>query len=73
MSSVTAGRLQAVYRDPLGSVLAVSPAAGDTTITVEDTSDFDEQGGALRVAGQLVEYTSVDADTGVVTLATPLT
>lgn len=67
------GRVLNVYTDGLGNFLAADLHSGDTTITVQDTSDFDPDGGTLQVAGQTVEYTAVDDETGVITLAAPLT
>ncbi len=64
----------------LGDELAADALAGAVTVTVEDAADFHEDGGTLAVGDlttggvfEVVDYTAVDDETGVLTLATPLT
>lgn len=65
-------RILSVEEVPFGSALAADEASGSTSLLVEDASDFDGDGGELRVGsgdGEVVAYTSVDYDTNTVQLA----
>lgn len=76
------GYIQDVRTHTAGSLLAVAANIGDTTLSVEDSSDFLEDGGSLQVAtldsDGVTEvttpyaYVSVDPDLDVITLASPL-
>jgi len=67
-----AGTVLTISQVPLGDVLAADATAGDTTITVDDAADFAEGGGTILIGGQLDDYTSVDDETGVMTLVDAL-
>lgn len=68
---------------PRGSSALAAQTIGDTTVTVEDTTDFaavvdstdadDANVGTLDICGVQYDYTAVDPSTGVITLATALT
>lgn len=58
-----------VYGQQLGDKLTASASIGATTLTVKDTVDFDEDGGWLRLNGELLEYLGYDEDTSTITLA----
>lgn len=66
------GTIASVDAIPLGAVLAADVNAGDTTIAVTDASDFYETGGFLILAGGIYQFTAVDADNDLLTLATPV-
>ena len=65
------GRIVSVDLIPLGGSLAADAAAAATSITVEDASDFDENGGSLLLNGVAYTYTAWTEDdaTGVGTIA----
>ncbi|WP_036959335.1 hypothetical protein [Promicromonospora kroppenstedtii] len=66
------GRVAAVNTVPLGGTLAEEAPAGATVLLVEDTADFDPDGGALLLGGaEVVTYTSADDESGEVILAAP--
>lgn len=68
------GVIDTVYTQPVGSVLAADATTGDSTVTVDDMADFDEEiGGTLSIGGTTSTYTVTDADTGGLTLGTTLT
>lgn len=67
------GTLQYVSVDMLGSALAVDAAVSDTVLALDDTAEFSEKGGLLRLAGVEYTYTSLDPDADTITLATPVT
>jgi hypothetical protein len=68
------GRIAAVDAVPLGGVLAEDAPAGSTALVLEDTADFNEDGGTLVINSvEQVEYTTVDDEAGVVVLASPTT
>lgn len=68
-----AGVIEDVYSDPLGGRLAADAAAGDTTITVQDATDFEATGGTFHdAADNQIDYTAVDDETGIITLTYPL-
>lgn len=67
------GYVVAVNATPAGDALAAPALANDTTITVEDTAYFSYGEGLLRLNGDVLEFVDVDEDTGVLTLASPLT
>lgn len=72
--ATTTGTIASVDVVTLGDNLTVAASIGDTTITVDDTTDFDsETGGTLTLGGVQYGYSAVDDDTGIITLATPLT
>ncbi|WP_036959389.1 hypothetical protein [Promicromonospora kroppenstedtii] len=59
------GRVAAVNTVPLGGTLAEEAPAGATVPLVEDTADFDPDGGALLLGGaEVVTYTSADDESG---------
>lgn len=67
------GRIIAVTARSLGSSLVADTPAGATSITVYDAAEFDDQdGGSLSINDQVIAYTSVNDDTGVITLAAGL-
>lgn len=69
------GRVLAVNRVKLGSELIGDHADGATVLTIDDGSDFDEDGGWLSIGDQVIQYDSVDHnddDTADVVLADPL-
>lgn len=57
---------------PARSHLTAGAAAGATTLTVEDVTVFDPDGGTLVLDGATVTYTASDVDAGTVTLAAGL-
>jgi hypothetical protein len=72
------GQVVSVYEVQAGSALAAGLAPGGTTITVDDPSDFHEDGGQLWLANvdgditsAVVAYASVNPTTGLLTLAVP--
>lgn len=67
------GRILSVETKVRGDALDEDALAGATTLVVGDAGDFDEDGGWLTINGQVVEYTAVDDDEGIITLATGLT
>lgn len=68
------GTVASVDTAPLGDNLTAAAAIGDTVITVDDTTDFDgENGGTVTLGGVLYGYTTIDDDTGAISLASPLT
>jgi hypothetical protein len=71
MAETESGRVAVVFTANIGTTLAADATAGDSVITVDDTSDFDVDG-TLRLTGQILDYLSVDDDTGLVSLAAPL-
>jgi len=64
------GRIVSVDVVPFGAVLAADVTAGASSITVEDASDFDEDGGQLILAGIVYTYSTwvEDDATGVGTI-----
>lgn len=76
------GMLTDVVVLPRGSSAVQAQAIGDLTVTVEDPTDFaatidptdadDENVGTLDICGVRYDYTAMDPDTGMITLATPL-
>lgn len=56
----------------LGDVLAADAPAGAESLTVVDVGDFSAAGGSLKVGGEVVAYTAVDGDTGIITLGVAL-
>lgn len=66
------GRLVSVDRVPYGDALSAAASAGATTLYVDDAVDFDEDGGYLRINGEVIAYLSADLDLDTITLATPL-
>lgn len=72
--AATTGTIASVSTVTLGDVLTAAASIGATTVTVDDTTDFDgENGGTLSLDGVLYGYTAVDDDAGIITLASPLT
>lgn len=57
---------------PVGSELVADVAANVTTLTVDDTTDYDDDGGTVSVNGQVVEFVGVDEDAGTISLVSPL-
>lgn len=66
------GRVVAVTVDTLGDELVLPALAGATSLYVDDAADFNEDGGSLRLAAQVVEYLAADDATGIVTLSEAL-
>lgn len=64
------GRIVSVDVVPLGDNIAVDVSSGATSITVEDASDFDEDGGQLLLNGTVYAYATWTEDdaTGVGTI-----
>jgi hypothetical protein len=56
-----------------GTSATADTAAGATVVPVEDTTQFDEDGGVLDIVGAQYDYLSVDEDASTITLATALT
>lgn len=63
------GRVVSIDVRILGNVLAVDAAGGASTITVEDSIEFDEAGGQLLLNGIVYGYSTKDDATDVITLA----
>jgi hypothetical protein len=55
-----------------GSVLTSDAATDDTVLYVDDTTDFEEEGGDVIIDEVIYEYTAVDDEAGTITLATGL-
>lgn len=53
-----------------GDELAADAGVGASTLTVEDTTDFSESGGRLKLVSEEIDYTSVNMETNVITLTT---
>ena len=67
------GRVLDVYQEHGGSPTNDGRLAGHTTLSLEDASDFAEEGGTLVLQdGTLAEYDSADMDTDVISLTDPL-
>jgi hypothetical protein len=66
------GRLISVSKTTLGTTLAADATSGDGSVTLTDTTDFDEDGGTLQIGGSTYVYVSVDPDSGVAVLASTL-
>ncbi len=65
---LTSGVILSVSKVTLGSTLAADALTTATTVTVDDTSDFDtELGGTLSIGGAQYVYSAVDNDTGIIT------
>ena len=62
------GRIAAVDRRRYGSRLTTAASVGATTLYVEQTGDFDEDGGQVLVGGDLYDYTNLDEDAGTITI-----
>jgi microcystin-dependent protein len=67
------GEVRAVAWMPLGSELTADAAIGALNITVDNPVDFDEDGGTVDLNGLQYEYSTIDPDTGILTLASALT
>lgn len=67
------GEVRAVAFMPMGSELQADVTIGALTLTVDNSVDFDEDGGSLAVNGLTYDYTTIDHDTGILTLASALT
>lgn len=68
------GIISSVTTRSLGSSLAAPAALGDSTLTLDQVVDFADEGGQVQVIGpsetpQLLTYTAVDRDAGVLTLS----
>lgn len=74
------GRVTGVSRIVLGDEATVGKIVGSTEVTVDDGTDFDEDGGHVLIGGTVYEYLSVEyvgdaadeGDPAVLTLAAPL-
>lgn len=71
----TTGVVLSVSQVTFGDELTVAASIGATVLTVDDAVDFDPAGGTVSVNGQIVSYTTAnaDSDTQTVTLAAGLT
>jgi microcystin-dependent protein len=67
------GEVQAVAWMPLGSELTADAAIGALLLTVDNSVDFDEDGGTLDLDGIQYDYSTVDHDSGLLTLESALT
>ena len=65
------GWVQGCVWRPQGSELTADAAVGATTLTVDDPTDFDDDGGVLDLNGTQLTYSTIDED-GDVTLDDPL-
>ena len=61
-------RITEVVERQLGSALDAPALAGDGVLVVADPSDFDEAG-QLQLDAEVVSFTAVDYDAGIITLA----
>lgn len=61
-------RVASVNEVYYGSPLTAAVLTGDTTLTVEDVSDFDESG-ELLIGSEVVAYSAIDADINTITVA----
>ena len=66
------GRIVSVDVITLGDNLAADAAMSDTTITVEDAADFDEDGGSLLLNDVVYTYVACDDDTGIISGLDPV-
>jgi hypothetical protein len=70
---VTSGRVTTITPDRRGDTLLTATGTGTTVLEVEDTTDFDEDGGWLVIADSApIAYTGLDDDAGTVDLAAPV-
>lgn len=69
---MTYGSVESVEARKLGSELTAAAAVGASTLAVEITFDFDEDGGLLLLNGATLAYTTVDEATATITLTAPL-
>lgn len=60
------GRIVSVDKRRYGSRLTTAASIGATTLYVEQTGDFDEDGGQVLVGGDLYDYTGLDEDAGTI-------
>lgn len=73
MTDHLTGVIDTVYTTPLGSVLAQAATTGDGSVFVDDTADFDEEiGGTLGLGTTTYLYTTVDPETGEITVPATL-
>lgn len=72
MAEIEHGQVVSVDRRTFGSQIHADTATAETTLTVDDAADFDEDGGTLVINDQVIAYTAVDDDTGDITLAAGL-
>lgn len=68
----TTGKIVATRKDKVGTTLSQDHASGETTLTVTDPFEFDEDGGTLDVDGTTYTYTGWDDDASTITLTTGL-
>lgn len=66
------GRVIAVGDEFLGDEFAEDTAAGATVLQLVDTADFDEEGGKVRIGGEVVTYLAIDDEAATMTLAAGL-
>lgn len=62
-----------VIDETMGAALAADAAVSDVTLTVDNTIDFSEAGGLLRLNGVEYTYDEVDKEADTIHLTTPLT
>lgn len=61
-------RIHAVEERLFGSELAAALVGAETSLTVEDPIDFDEEGGSLIVDDEVLAYTTANDETGEIEL-----
>lgn len=69
---MTFGTVASVEAQMVGSELIAASAIAATTLTVDNVTDFDEEGGLLLLNDVILAYTGIDADTDIITLASGL-
>jgi microcystin-dependent protein len=67
------GEVRAVAWMPQGSELAADVALGALQLTITNPVDFDEDGGTLDLNGAQLDYSTIDMDTGIITLVSATT
>ena len=72
MTTTDVGTIVEVSTVVLGDELATDVAAGATSLVVVDAADFQEDGGALSIGTEVIDYTAADDETSTLMLATAL-
>ena len=67
------GQLVAATESVLGDTLVGDHAADVTVLLVNNTIDFDDDGGMLRLGDEVLEYVGIDDDEDLVLLGSPTT
>jgi hypothetical protein len=65
------GSVKSVYDDKLGGEATVAQIAGDLSLTLDSTDDFNEDGGQLITPLEVVAYSAADFDALTITLVPP--